>query len=219
MGPAPVTSERGSACPFAHDQAMPVFVDLVDQARDVAVDLGLEGSGQHPPRPLGHQLVQRRSTAPRSRAPQHVLSTSAFLPAGVSPPANLFCVKQEGTPRLRSGGASTGFGYISVQRCVPTLARSQAGQTKRQQWLRLKLSELVSLRPYIHLYPCRFHASIKRPICERTARIPSCIPAICVASPTRWTSHVSRLERVQRHGQRAGYAPRMNRPVELPMET
>jgi len=32
------------------------------------------------------------------------------LTAGV-----LVCVKQEGTPRLRSGGASTGFGYISEQ--------------------------------------------------------------------------------------------------------
>src|SRR5271156_3124363 len=30
------------------------------------------------------------SAAPRSRRRQHVLSTSAFLPASVSPPANLF---------------------------------------------------------------------------------------------------------------------------------
>ena len=105
IGPGSGDQRAGLGVSVAHDQAMPVLVDLVDQARDVAVDLGLEGGGQHPPRTLGHQLVQRRSTAPRPRPPQHVLSTSAFLPAGVSTAGELVLVKQEGTPRLRSGGA------------------------------------------------------------------------------------------------------------------
>ena len=42
----------------AHDQATTVFVDVVDQARDVAVDLGFEGRGHICLGTLGHQLVQ-----------------------------------------------------------------------------------------------------------------------------------------------------------------
>jgi hypothetical protein len=36
-------------------------------------------------------------------------------------------------------------------------------------------------------------------------------PAICVVSPTPWTSHVSRLEWVQRHGQPAEYRAGISR--------
>src|ERR1019366_10803607 len=40
--------------------------------------------------PLRPRWHQDQRPVPRSRPHQHVLSTSAFLPAGVSPPANLF---------------------------------------------------------------------------------------------------------------------------------
>src|SRR5271156_1460225 len=41
------------------------------------------------------------------------LSIGVTFPAGVPPPASFVLVNEEGTPRLQSGGASTGFGYNS----------------------------------------------------------------------------------------------------------
>ena len=66
----------------AHDQAMAVLVDLMDQARDVALDLGLEGGGQHPPRPFGHQLVEpARQLRARGLVNMYSQHRRSFLPA------------------------------------------------------------------------------------------------------------------------------------------
>ena len=87
------------------------------------LDLSFEGGGQHPASPFGDNGVEPSGQL-HARGLVNVLSTSAFLPAGVSPPAILFCVKQEGTPRLHSGGASTGFGCNSQPR--PPSSKSES---------------------------------------------------------------------------------------------
>ena len=103
----------GKRVPIAHDHTMPVLVPLVSEGRHVGVDLGLEGCGQHPPGPLGHQLVQRgRQLRVRDLLNMYSQHWRSFLPAfHRQRPFGL--VKEEGTPRLQSGGASTSFGYNS----------------------------------------------------------------------------------------------------------
>jgi hypothetical protein len=110
IGPAPVTSDRGSACPLRTTRRCPCSSTLMDQARHVGVDLGFEGCGQHPPGPFGHDSsspVASSALAASSTCTLNIgVPSCRRVTAGV-----LVCVKQEGTPRLRSGGASTGFGY------------------------------------------------------------------------------------------------------------
>ena len=79
----------GIGVPVADHQTVALFVPLVGQADQVGVDLGLEGSGQHPPGPFGDQFVQGglqlRARGLLNMYSQHWRS---FL-AGVPPPAFL----------------------------------------------------------------------------------------------------------------------------------
>jgi hypothetical protein len=44
----------------AHHQPPAVLVALSDELSDVALDLGLQGLGQHPPGTVAHDLVDQR---------------------------------------------------------------------------------------------------------------------------------------------------------------
>jgi thiamine pyrophosphate-dependent acetolactate synthase large subunit-like protein len=63
---APVAAGWNSAeIQDLHHQTTPTLVPLVNQIRDVGVNLRLQRGGQHPPRTLTHDLVQQRSVTDR----------------------------------------------------------------------------------------------------------------------------------------------------------
>ena len=74
--------------------------------------------------PFGHQGVEAdRQLRARGLLNMYSQYRRSFLPAfNRQRPFGL--VKEEGTPRLQSGGASTGFGYISDigASCSPSMA-------------------------------------------------------------------------------------------------
>ena len=114
IGPAPVTSDRAIGMAIADHQAMALVVALVGQAR----------SRRRRPRPPGRRPAC--AAHPSATSSSSVLDSSASaavstctLNIGV-PSSPAFhrqrfsvVVKEEGTSRPRSGGASTGSGYNS----------------------------------------------------------------------------------------------------------
>jgi hypothetical protein len=58
--PALVSTSRGWWQPLRTTQPPAVLVALSDELGDVALDLGLQGLGQHPPRTVAHDLVDQR---------------------------------------------------------------------------------------------------------------------------------------------------------------
>jgi hypothetical protein len=94
----------------ADHEAMTVLVALVGVQRDVGVDLGLGGGGQHPLRPW--RQISSSLTASSSPAGSSVTTLNiwrSFL-ARAATPAFFDLVKEEGTRRPSSDGRSTGSG-------------------------------------------------------------------------------------------------------------
>ena len=86
-GSRPGHERPGIRMTVAHHEAVAPLVALVGQRGHVGIDLGLEGGGQHPPRPLRHQLVQRgRRLRVRGLLNMYSQHRRSFL-AGVPPPA------------------------------------------------------------------------------------------------------------------------------------
>ena len=113
IGPPPVTSERVSAVSVADIRAMPVFVDLVGQAQFLAIDLDsrVTASIRFAPSPIS-------SSSPLDSSALAGCSTCT-LRIGVPfcqrlDVGELLLVKQEGTPRLRSDGASTDLVWLNA---------------------------------------------------------------------------------------------------------
>ena len=85
----------------AHDQPVPRLVELAGQRLDVSGRLGLDSGGQHPGAP-SRTISSSPAAASSARASSSATTVNigvSFL-AGVSPPANLVLVNEEGTPRL-----------------------------------------------------------------------------------------------------------------------
>ena len=103
----------GLGVPVADHQPPAVLVDLVDQARHVRVDLGLQRRGQHPPGALTDDLIQRR-TQLRARLLVSYYSQHrrSFL-AGAATPTVLVCSVRKVRRALATDGASTSSGYNS----------------------------------------------------------------------------------------------------------
>jgi hypothetical protein len=102
----------------SHDQAVTVLVELAGECIDVAGDLSFQGGEEHPPGSFPDDLIERGGGLVRSSVVvgDYCQYWRSFL-AGVSPPANLVLVNEEGTPRLRTGGRSTGSGYKRPWAC------------------------------------------------------------------------------------------------------
>ena len=85
----------GLGVPVADHQPLAVLVELVDQARHVGVDLGLQRRGQHPPGALTDQFIQTRTQLRARSCRQLLLSTSAFLPRrGGNPDGHVVSVRK-----------------------------------------------------------------------------------------------------------------------------
>ena len=96
-----------------HQPPAVVLVALLDEALHVLVDLGLQSSGDHPPRSLARQLVQAQTAllTARVRDPRNIThGVPSFLPAS---PASV-SINREGTPPS-SSRPSTTFGYSSSE--------------------------------------------------------------------------------------------------------
>jgi hypothetical protein len=69
----------------------------------------------------------------------------SFL-AGVSPPANLVLVNEEGTPRPRGGGRSTGSGYNSLVDAIELWAEHWNDDPKPFVWHKTAAEILEKVR-------------------------------------------------------------------------
>jgi hypothetical protein len=92
---------------------MPVLVDLVDQPGDVVIDLSLESNSQHPPGALTNDLIKPDTHLRAGIVITHYSQHRRSFLAGASTPASLVWFNEEGTPRPRTDGRSTGSGYNS----------------------------------------------------------------------------------------------------------
>jgi hypothetical protein len=79
----------------------------------IVVDLGLQGSGQHPPGTLAHDLVQVQAQLVIYSGAGDYTQHAAFLPRRRYPPALPGLVIREGTPRSHPHTRSTTSGHTS----------------------------------------------------------------------------------------------------------
>jgi hypothetical protein len=107
----------------AHEQAVTVLVELAGQGLDVAGNLGFQGGDQHPPGSLPDDLVQPGSGFFRSGVVigDYCQHRRSFPPASHRRRVSRL-VNEEGTPRPRTGGRSTGSGHNSASATAPPMA-------------------------------------------------------------------------------------------------
>jgi len=106
---SPATGPRHGRC------APPVVtlnVPLVRQCGHISIDLGLQGGGQHAPRPSATSSSSVLDSSASGRLNMYSQHWRPFL-AGVPPPAFLRCDQRGRYVAPRSGGASTSSGYNS----------------------------------------------------------------------------------------------------------
>jgi hypothetical protein len=103
----------------AHHQAPAALITLGGVGGEIVVDLGLQGSGQHPSGTLASQPIQVHSQfGLHSLVSYYTQHCGVTLLAGVAAPvSHLGLVKQEGTSRSRAGGPSTTSGHTSSLTC------------------------------------------------------------------------------------------------------
>ena len=136
--------------PIAHDHTMAVLVPLLSEGRHVRVDLGLEGCVQHPPRPLGHQLVQRDRQAHRLARPPE----SGFTPYPLGPltvqivkwPSSLAVLKK-----------TSNFGNLCSYRLSEPPSGHQVVESPKNSMSKIKfldVSNTNTLRHVFNFKPC-----------------------------------------------------------------
>jgi hypothetical protein len=86
----------GLMAPVAHHQPAAALVALGVELRDVGLDLGLQGFGQHPPRTLTDDLIDQRGTVAGTAGVLSAVRSSNYgehqgrtFPTGVGAPAML----------------------------------------------------------------------------------------------------------------------------------
>ena len=94
-------------------QTTPPIVSLVGQSGDVRVHLRLQRGGQHPPRPLGADLIDGRAQLRAAVVVGHYSQHRRSFLAGVAAPTTRW-LNEEGTPRPQAGGRSTTSGHTSA---------------------------------------------------------------------------------------------------------
>src|SRR5664280_2831011 len=110
--PAPVTRDRSSACPLRTTRRWPFSSTSPRKLETWASTSASRAAAS----------IRRAPSATMASSPtdSSALAASSTCTLNIGVPScqrltagELVLVKQEGTPRLRSGGASTGFGYNS----------------------------------------------------------------------------------------------------------
>jgi len=112
--PAAVAIVRGSAWPLRTTRRRPCSSSSPVRAStypDASISIAAISIRRAPSRTISSSPAVASSARASSLVTTVNIGVS-FL-AGVSPPANLVLVNEEGTPRLRTGGRSTGSGYNS----------------------------------------------------------------------------------------------------------
>jgi hypothetical protein len=149
--PDPTVTLRSRAWPLRHDQPPAVLVALINQRRDVLIDLRPKRRRDHPPSALPSEIIQRDLQLLVVLPDREPANIHHGVPSCRPSPASVL-INREGTPPS-SSSPSTTSGYSSVDVISGGVRAGIAGPQNRaerlasacgQQWVKSEAALVVA---------------------------------------------------------------------------